>query len=275
MAKTEIEALIKAGAFDFLQRNRGQLFEAVKSEQARAASWSKIVVKDTWTLFEEDNGSKSIPEPTEYPNATWTQEQYKEFENEVLEYYLSGHPFDSYENLLKIICNTDIKSIDPTAKRIVLYAILRNIKIVQIKSGKNQGKKMFKCSLEDRSGRITASAFTETYDKYNKVLEKDSKLIIVGSVSNRTEILEVIIRDVCTLEEYIETKVNSILLKIDSQSNLQKIRQCLDNHIGKHKIYLQVDTVTLETEHMMAVSENSVKELFQHLPLSSIYLRYN
>ncbi|HEY2801928.1 MAG TPA: DNA polymerase III subunit alpha, partial [Chthoniobacterales bacterium] len=92
-----IESLIKAGAFDFLGRDRAELFACIEETLAAAASAHRDRASGQVSLFAD------LPRPTierrTHEFAAWTEREKLSFEKELLGFYVTGHPLDAYARL--------------------------------------------------------------------------------------------------------------------------------------------------------------------------------
>jgi DNA polymerase-3 subunit alpha len=89
-----IESLVKAGAFDFLGRDRAELFASIEGTLAAAAASHRDRAAGQVSLFDE------LPRPAP-PRSTsvvskWSEREKMSFEKELLGFYVTGHPLDPY-----------------------------------------------------------------------------------------------------------------------------------------------------------------------------------
>jgi DNA polymerase III subunit alpha len=99
------------------------------------------------------------------------------WERELLGFYISGHPLDSFVSHIKKT-GTNIKTIlaQKGRKKFLLVAHVNTIKIIPTKSG----LKMAFLTIEDMTGAAEAVLFTEKYKEYKDVLEEGT--VIAASV---------------------------------------------------------------------------------------------
>jgi DNA polymerase-3 subunit alpha len=123
----------------------------------------------------------------------WSDEQRLQGEKETLGLYLTGHPIDRYEQELEGIGAVRIGSIlqeGATApgnggsrrrhgSRQVMVAGLA----ISVSHRQTQRGRMGTVILDDKSGRIEATLFSETYESYRDLLTADKILVVVGSTN--------------------------------------------------------------------------------------------
>src|SRR5678815_4547412 len=102
-----IEALVKAGAFDFEGRSRRQLFESVEKALERGASAQRDRAVGQSSLFGllEDAGrpgpAASVARPEYTPAEEWPEKERLAMEKEAIGFYVSGHPLHQYARELQ------------------------------------------------------------------------------------------------------------------------------------------------------------------------------
>ena len=102
--KKIMEALTRAGAFDFSGEERAHLFARIDLIISAAATAQKDRVAGQTSLFSEDMNFGSAPVNLSSNNQIeyepWTEDEILSAERELLGFYVTGHPLDSYRSLL-------------------------------------------------------------------------------------------------------------------------------------------------------------------------------
>src|SRR5205823_8242153 len=86
-----LESLIKAGAFDFLGRERAELFACVDEALSASAVAQRDRLAGQVSLFDDPSASVASRKRTV---AHWTEHEKLSYEKELLGFYVSGHPLD-------------------------------------------------------------------------------------------------------------------------------------------------------------------------------------
>lgn len=188
--KKGLEALIKSGALDGLSGSRREkmaVYEQVldsishekHSKMAGQLSLFDIAPKDDLSALEV-----KMPELGEFDVETKLA-----FEKEMLGVYLSGHPLESYQDMLKSVCNAS--SLDfaydeeegmvnvALGKDYILGGIAS---VVNIKLTRNNQRMAF-ITLEDLVGSVEVIVFPRDFEKYRDLIEEGRKYIISGKAS--------------------------------------------------------------------------------------------
>ena len=106
--KKVLESLILAGAFDSLNNNRAQLFEAVDLAINYGNQVDKNSNKDQINLFGDQEDLVKIPELPIIED--WDNQEKLSKEKEVLGIYVSGNPLIKYAELIEDLSNFDYLS---------------------------------------------------------------------------------------------------------------------------------------------------------------------
>ena len=101
MNKKVMESLIKAGAFDFTGEERPALFARIGQVVASSQAATKDRASGQTSLFDTLEITSAAPEPMDHePVEQWTKDEMLAFEKELLGFYVTGHPLDSYRNTI-------------------------------------------------------------------------------------------------------------------------------------------------------------------------------
>src|SRR5438874_2191295 len=91
-----LESLIKAGAFDFLGRDRAELFACIDQSLSASAAAQRDRVAGQVSLFDEATTSTTSRKRS---ITQWSEHEKLSYEKELLGFYVSGHPLDAYVDL--------------------------------------------------------------------------------------------------------------------------------------------------------------------------------
>lgn len=187
-----LEALIKCGALDCLNKNRQQLIEHLPF----VIAWSQKSkgVSDQPTLF--DLGSVRSPAPKAPQINDFAAKEKLQFEKELLGFYVSAHPLKAIEKLAPKL------GLDPTPitlnkftekpkGNVHVIVMITEIKKVVTK----KGDPMAILQIEDLTGKYEAIVFPKTYDKVNPALVTDTPIILKGKVDTKEEQIQLIVNE--------------------------------------------------------------------------------
>ncbi len=186
--KRVIENLIYAGAFDKLPGNRAQQFEELSLIMDQAVAKKRALETGQMGLF--DIGAESASdEPVPYsfdPLPDWKDKEKLEKEKEIIGFYMSAHPLDSYRNQTKRFALQsfdaileNLKKKNPVQEPVVVgYGLLKSIKVITTK----KGDKMAFATLEDTRSEAEIVIFPRLYKKVAEWLDNYQVFVVKGGL---------------------------------------------------------------------------------------------
>jgi DNA polymerase-3 subunit alpha len=172
--KRTVEALVKAGAFDSLQRNRAAL--AASIDRAFEFSTATAANANQGGLFDmmgDDAHGSSTQEPDLVDMLPWGVKEQLTNEKTAVGFYLSGHLFDAVEREVRLFAKRKIDDLIDSREPQLLAGIVSDLRIINGQRGKLA---IFK--LDDKSAVMEATA-DEAMINANRHLLKDDELVIV------------------------------------------------------------------------------------------------
>ena len=230
--KKGLEALIKSGALDGLSGSRREkmaVYEQVldsishekHSKMAGQLSLFDIAPKDELSTLEV-----KMPVLGEFDVETKLA-----FEKEMLGVYLSGHPLESYQDMLKSVCNaTSLDFAYDEEEGMVNVApgkdyILGGIaSVVNIKLTRNNQRMAF-ITLEDLVGSVEVIVFPRDFEKYRELIEEGRKYIISGKASlEENDAAKLIAGKIIPFEEV----PREVWLQFENKAELERVEDELN-----------------------------------------------
>ena len=172
--KRTVEALVKSGAFDSLQRNRASL--AASFDRAFDFSTATVANANQGGLFDmmgDDAHGSSTQEPELVDMLPWGVKEQLTNEKTAVGFYLSGHLFDAVEREVRLFAKRKIDDLIDSREPQLLAGIVSDLRIINGQRGKLA---IFK--LDDKSAIMEATA-DEAMINANRHLLKDDELVIV------------------------------------------------------------------------------------------------
>jgi DNA polymerase-3 subunit alpha len=214
-----IESLIRAGAFDKLEPNRNALLSAVglaisAAEQTNANSNQN-------SLFGEasDNAVHVLPDVP-----MWTEQQKLQEEKVALGFYLSGHPYWSYQKDLSNFISTTLASLSPREQPQLIAGIVSGVRMRMTARGK-----MAIVGLDDGTTRIEVVVGNELLNQSQNLLKDDQLVIVEGRVSNDefSGGIRVNARKLFNLSTLRNSKASFLKISCNGQSDATKLKTLL------------------------------------------------
>jgi DNA polymerase-3 subunit alpha len=238
--KKFLESLVKCGAFDCLDKNRAALFAEVEPSLSAAASLQRDRATGQFSLFgdtpltppKKSSGASSI--------APWSSLDTLKHEKELLGYYVSGHPLDSYAgNFDSGKYNTIAQAKEATEPGTFKLAGL--IMSVEKRFSKKDGKPFGILILEDFTGSLEITAWDETFSKNAALFVAGTAVSINTRITRRDEAIRATAGAVAALKE--KTSVRPVRLRLArerlDEPALHKILTAVKANPGQRPLILE------------------------------------
>src|SRR5881392_1677311 len=171
-----LESLIKAGAFDFLGRDRSELFGCIDDAVMASAAAQRDRMAGQVSLFDEATASTTSRKRQTTP---WSEHQKLSYEKELLGFYVSGHPLDAYADVFAAKNYRSIASLGGLDDR-APFKIAGAIAQVEKKFTRKEGKPFAVVWIEDRADMLEVVVWNEVYRKTPAVLAAGRVIEIKG-----------------------------------------------------------------------------------------------
>ena len=186
-----LEALIRAGALDGLGANRASLMNQLPLALKMAEQYHEMQDAGQNDLFGlGDDLAQGIPDLQVVPDDLdeWDEEIRLQGEKETLGLYLTGHPIERYRSELGGIVSSRIADLsledkDLGRSRDAAAVTVAGL-VVAVRHNRTQRGRMGSVVLDDRSGRIEATLFSEAYEQFRELLSPDRVLVVSGSLTH-------------------------------------------------------------------------------------------
>lgn len=178
--KRTLEALIKAGAFDGIERNRAALMAAVDGAFEFAnAQWSNANQGGLFDMMGDDAQGASSQAP-DLPNTVpWGVKERLLQEKTAVGFYLSGHLFDEVEGEVRRFIRTPLDALADSREPQLLAGIVSDLRVINGQRGK-----LCLFRLDDKSATLEASVDEATWTGARDLLKDDEFVILQGRVQH-------------------------------------------------------------------------------------------
>jgi DNA polymerase-3 subunit alpha len=199
--KKTLENLIKAGAVDSFGMNRGILFNNLDKVMNYAVDVRREIESGQCNLFGDASSTCNYDEGIiDESVGKWDKQEQLQYEKEVIGFYISSHPLDPYETVLRGSGVPDVYSLQhvPPESNIIGAGVMTLTREIITKTGYAMGIYM----LEDKTGGIEVVAFKDAYKEIQKVPGMGSTPILCfGKLSNDSGVNKIMVEKVKILEE--------------------------------------------------------------------------
>jgi len=220
-----IESLIRAGAFDEINSNRAVMMAVCDDAVQRAQKKAKTGGRAQISLFQMDDLMEEVSVSPQLPRLeNFAGDQLLAMEKEMLGVYLSGHPLDGFDELIKNNTTASTSDLAATGEEfasesgdgeslvvntskfsdgewVIMAGMLSGVKSMITR--KNQ--EMARLQIEDFDGVINAIAFPKVYEKRKHLIRDDQIVGVSGRLSIKEEGgAELLIDEVVPIEQIRE-----------------------------------------------------------------------
>ncbi len=233
--KMQLENLIRAGAFDGLDRNRARLFAGAEIILRRAQAQAEEAGSGQIGLF---GGAESerlrLPEVADWPDM-----ERLGYEAEAVGFHLTAHPLDGFSMLLRRLGVVPLNQVASRAEggraRLKLAGCMVSIKERPTRTG----NRMAWLTITDTAGSCEVTLFSEVLNRVRPLLVPGTPLLVSVEVALEGEALRITGHDVGSLERAAAEAGASMRIWLRDTASVPHIRTILGrDSTGRGRIYL-------------------------------------
>jgi DNA polymerase-3 subunit alpha len=245
-----LESLIKAGAFDFLGRERAELFACIDEALSASAAAYRDRVAGQVSLFDEASAPTTSRKRLITP---WSEHEKLTYEKELLGFYVSGHPLDAYVDLFAAKNYRPIASLGELDDR-APFKIAGAIVTVEKKFTRKEGKPFAVVWVEDLSDMLEVVVWNEVYVKISDALVAGRVVEIKGTLDKRDDALRATAQEIKTFASGKTNGANErttdgcqesvVILQFSPATTgdeLREVREILASSPGRRPVQLLFD----------------------------------
>ncbi len=225
-----IEALIAAGALDPLEKDRARAMAAIDGMLALSNRTREAAAGGQSELFGGGMVQEAFRIP---PTEPWSPAERLRREHDAVGFFLSGHPLDDYEHVLKRlrvqrfadfaqVVRANGTSVAKVAASVIDKSERRT----------KSGSKMGIVNLSDASGQFEAILFSEALQRYRDLLEPGKALVLRLSAVLDGEDVRPRIEDVEVLDDLASRQKQDLLVYLRDDTALASIAERVKPRAG-------------------------------------------
>ncbi|MFL5372004.1 MAG: DNA polymerase III subunit alpha, partial [Myxococcales bacterium] len=176
-----VEALIAAGAFDFTQKPRKALWEAIEPALAQGAAAQRDRESGQFGLFASARrGEPDAPEERVPGKEEWPERERLAKEKEALGFYITGHPLARYADDVRRYATHTCASLASAKgfEKVAVAGVVAGYRERLTKTGKRIGF----AALEDLTGTRDLVLYEDILQRFEALLKGDEPLLVRGMV---------------------------------------------------------------------------------------------
>ena len=217
-----LEAMVKSGAMDCFGESRRSMMHQVPEALRSADQEAKAAAAGQNDMFGLAEPVVEVEENKPPQLAEWQERQLLNAEKEALGLYLTGHPFDAVRHDARYLADGRLGDItaEPapqSSKGERNYAQARREATVAglIVDVRKRGNRV-SVVLDDDTGRMEVSLFSEAFQEFRHLLVKDEIVIVTGALRYDDFIgsWTVNVKNVLHIDRVIESRAQSLVLSL-------------------------------------------------------------
>src|SRR5438552_3184354 len=181
-----VESLVKCGAFDFLHRERAELFACIDDALASSAAAHRDRMAGQVSLF--GDAHEHVAPARKRSVTPWSDREKMSYEKELLGFYVTGHPLDGYADVIANRKYQSIASLGELSDRST-FRVAGAITQVDKKFTRKEGKPFAVVWLEDLTGTLELVIWNELYLECAEKLVPGNVVGVRGKLDLRDESL--------------------------------------------------------------------------------------
>src|SRR5881296_2287841 len=245
-----LESLVKSGAFDFVGKDRAELFGCIDDAVSASIAAQRDRLAGQGSLFDEATASATSRKRLA---SRWSDHEKLSYEKELLGFYVSGHPLDAYAEVLAAKNYRPINSLGELDDR-ASFNIAGTIVQVEKKFTRKEGKPFAVVWVEDLTDMLEVVVWNEVYLKVSDSLAAGRVIEIRGTLDKREEVLRATAMEIRLLapgktngtsEQSTDARQEpAVQLQFSSAATgdeLRQVRQILVSSPGRRPVQLLFD----------------------------------
>jgi DNA polymerase-3 subunit alpha len=236
--KRLVESLVKAGAFDSMNRNRAQTFAAVEALVRHSQATHESRGSSQNSLFGDDTAQRRPPLP-KVPD--WAPMERLQNEFAAIGFYLSSHPLAAYERSLQRLGVTRAADLPALLQRGAPGRIkLAGTVIDRQERTSAKGNRFAFVQCSDQSGAFELTVFSELLGSKRNLLEPAQAILVSADGRLDGEQVKLTAQSIEKLEDAVANSAAGLRIVISDPTALDALRRHLEGKRGRGRVTLVV-----------------------------------
>ncbi len=236
--KRLLESLVRAGAFDSLNKNRAQTFGAVEALTRHSQATHESRGSNQNSLFGDDTAQRR-PQLAKMPD--WAPMERLQQEFAAIGFYLSSHPLAAYERSLQRLGVCRAADLTALLARGVPGRIkLAGTVIDRMERTSAKGNRFAFVQCSDQSGAFELTVFSELLGSKRNLLEPGQAVLISADGRLDGEQVKLTAQTVEKLDDAVANAAAGLRIIVSDAVALEALRKTLDGKKGRGRVTLVV-----------------------------------
>ncbi|WP_395709819.1 DNA polymerase III subunit alpha [Reyranella sp.] len=236
--KRLLESLVKAGAFDSLNKNRAQTFGSVEVLSRHSQATHESRASNQNSLFGDDTAQRR-PQLPKVPD--WAPMERLQNEFSAIGFYLSSHPLAAYELSLKRLGVSRAADLAALLGRGAPGRIkLAGTVIDRQERTSAKGNRFAFVQCSDQSGAFELTVFSELLGGKRNLLEAGQAVLVSADGRLDGEQVKLTAQTIERLEEAVANAAAGLRVVVSDRAAVEPLRKALDGKRGRGRVTLVV-----------------------------------
>ncbi len=249
--RMQLENLIRAGAFDWLDDNRARLFNGAETILRRAQADQEEKQSGQIGLFGDNGGRPEAIRLPELPD--WPPLDRLAFEAEAIGFHLTAHPLDTYAQALRRLGVTRSVDVETRAAAGVSRVKIAGTVVATKERITRTGSRMAWVRISDAAGSVEVTCFSEVLKRARDLLASGVNVLVTAELKVEGEATRVTAMDVVPLDQAAASAGSSIRVWLRESAVVPHIRDVLARESGGRGRVLLVPHIGLEQDVEIAL----------------------
>lgn len=211
--KRQCETLIRSGSLDRLGESRATIFASLEQLTGSAQSADKARKVGQASLFQQKTRLKKMEE--------WPDRIRLNDEKSLLGTYMTGHPLQTYQAVLKSIDSVSLQKVldrpvPPREKEVHVAGIISSKKEILTK----KGTKMAFFTLEDEDASLEVVVFPDLFSRKADLVNTDRLITVRGQVVRENGSTRILARDLNVISK---TDFDDLIVSLKDESMVESL----------------------------------------------------
>ncbi len=234
--KLQLEGLVKAGAFDNMNKNRQSLYNSIPNIILKSKNIFENNSANQIDLFKEENDETYLDIIED-----WNVDVKLSKEFETLGFFISDHPLNQYKSLFNQYNVIDYEEFNSNENILSSNIASTILKVQEKKTQKGTSYAIIKFS--DLSGVFELFVFSDMFETNRKILIEGNSVMITlvknyideNKIQKKTNV-----RKIVSMKEVVDKPLDEIIIKIKNIDDISQINK-LNLKAGKTKVFIDVE----------------------------------
>src|SRR5215831_1470403 len=177
-----VEALVRAGAFDFLDDGAGVHRASLLASVGVALDAANQAERNAMQTNLFGGGGESQHKPALVAAPRWVEAQRLREEKTALGFYLSGHPFSEHRAEISKFVKANLKSVAASVEAEGMRTQLMAGVIESVRVQRTQQGRMVILNLSDGTATQEVTVYNEVFDQYRDLAKEDAIIVVEAKV---------------------------------------------------------------------------------------------